>query len=236
MVTGNPHGHLRTLVGGHVLGRRAFSIPANLASPEQGLLVFAPPVAVALWIAGRAWRRLDVWERTGILFSAGLLVFYSAFVLWQTDDAWGPRFLVLVLPFVLLPVLRHGGRAARRWFVGAAILGAAVQVAGVLTVITNATIMRLMDSPHPTRLGWFFRSGDPRGLGPPRPPRSGRLLVVPVAGGPGGGGGARSDGPRRRHGSFHRPPAPGDRLPRSALDASRSPKITASAPKVSVSP
>ncbi len=158
LVTGNPHGHLRTLVGGHVLGRLAFSIPANLASPEQGLLVFAPPVAVALWITARAWRRLDVWERTGILFSAGLLVFYSAFVLWQTDDAWGPRFLVLVLPFVLLPVLRHGSRAARRWFVGAAILGAAVQVAGVLTVITNATIMWLMDWPQQTRLGWFFRS------------------------------------------------------------------------------
>ena len=57
LVTGNPHGSVRDLFGVHVLGRLAFSLPANLVSPNQGLLVFAPPVAVALWIAVRAWRR-----------------------------------------------------------------------------------------------------------------------------------------------------------------------------------
>lgn len=79
-----------------------------------------------------------------------MLGFYSAFTMWEAAAAWGPRFLVLAVPFLMLPILRHGQRRARTWLYGSGVLGAALQIPGILV---------LMDSDVMRRTNLYFSNG-----------------------------------------------------------------------------
>lgn len=140
--TGSPHGSLAALLAG-APARLLVSLPANLVSPNQGLLVFAPPLAVAAVVAWRARRRLDLFERAGLGIGVLALLFYSAFTMWETAGSWGPRFLVPALPFLLLPAVGHAGTPSRRWLYGAGLLGALVQLPGLLVLPEHATSQTL---------------------------------------------------------------------------------------------
>ena len=67
----------------------------------------------------------------GVSFTA--LVFYSAFGMWRGDTSWGPRFLVPLTPFLLLPAALQ----MRRWpaaFWTALLIGFAIQLPAVLGI------------------------------------------------------------------------------------------------------
>lgn len=138
--TGSYHGSLRTFFGAGIGPRLLVSVPGNTVSLNQGLFVFAPPLLVALVVAARAWRRLDVFEIAAVGTSFVLLAFYSVFDMWETAQGWGPRYLVLAVALMLLPVLRHGGKAARRWLVGAGILGGLLVASGILVILHDDII------------------------------------------------------------------------------------------------
>lgn len=74
-------------------------------SSGKGLLWFAPPILLA--VAG--WWRFALANRLEALTCLGLtlvhLVFYSLVRFWHGDWSWGPRFLLLTLPFALLPLV-----------------------------------------------------------------------------------------------------------------------------------
>ena len=76
-----------------------------LVSPGKGLLWYAPPVIIALWGWGKFMRR----HRAEAWFAGALalimLAVFGSFAVWHGDGAWGPRFLVPLLPFALLPSL-----------------------------------------------------------------------------------------------------------------------------------
>jgi len=106
-------------------------------SSGKGLLWYTPPIVLAL--AG--WWGFFRRRRATALACLGLLLvhlgFYSRVDYWHGDGSWGPRYLAIVLPFLLLPALSilEGLRARpiRRTLVGAIVaLGIATQLLGVL--------------------------------------------------------------------------------------------------------
>ena len=106
-------------------------------SSGKGILWYTPPIVLA--IAG--WYPFFRRRRAAALACLGLLLvhlgFYSRVDYWHGDGSWGPRYLAIVLPFLLLPALAilEGLRARpiRRTLVGAIVaLGIAVQLLGVL--------------------------------------------------------------------------------------------------------
>lgn len=73
-------------------------------SPGKSLFLYAPVAALGLVALPRVWRR---WPRETILFLAiGLsnALFFAHFRAWHGDNAWGPRYLMMSLPFFILPV------------------------------------------------------------------------------------------------------------------------------------
>ncbi len=111
---------------------RLSAVPAGLVgqllSPGRGLLWYAPPVVMALW----GWRSLRATEpRLATCLLVAVLVqwlFYSLRPTWWGNWCWGPRYLVPVLP--LLMVLAGAGfAAAPRWL---AILLATAGILGAL--------------------------------------------------------------------------------------------------------
>jgi hypothetical protein len=81
-----------------------FSLPANLVSFQRGLFIYSPPLLLFFCAIGSlflAQKRLAS-ILVGIILTNLLL--YSKFTLWQAYTSWGPRFLVVLGPFIFLPV------------------------------------------------------------------------------------------------------------------------------------
>ena len=75
-----------------------------LLSPGKGLLWFALPILLALW----GWPRFASAHRPEAAFIAVLALpvigLFSLYSFWHGDGSWGPRYLIPVLPFLLLPM------------------------------------------------------------------------------------------------------------------------------------
>lgn len=109
------------------------ALPLMVVSPYRGMLAYSP--ALILGVAGlillfKKDPRLAV-TISGLSVTA--LVFFSAFGFWRSDATWGPRFLVPLTPFLLLPAA-PGMRRRTVAFPVLLALGMAIQIPAVLTV------------------------------------------------------------------------------------------------------
>ncbi len=92
-------------------------------SPGKGLLWYAPVCIVSFF----ALRRSFIASRRYVLFVAGIVVahlaVYARFQIWSGENAYGPRYLIPVLPLfvaLLAPVIDSG----REWFRGVKVAAA----------------------------------------------------------------------------------------------------------------
>lgn len=135
------------LTGYHTAFDQGFSLPLgtglvrNLVSPYRSILLYAPPVALfILGFAGfgRRYRRQLLLMTSVVVY---VFVIYSKWWAWHGGWCWGPRFLVPILPLLLLPGLAVI-EDRRRWLlpvtVVLALIGVIVQVGGVLINYTAA--------------------------------------------------------------------------------------------------
>ena len=130
--TGYSAGRLRGLALPFMTGLTGMTI-----SSGKGFLWYSPPVILAIFGARAFFRR----HRAEALTCLGIilihLAFYARLSLWNGDWAWGPRYLLLILPFALLPAAAFLARARGRplWratVVAVALVGVAVQLLGTL--------------------------------------------------------------------------------------------------------
>lgn len=98
-----------------------------LASPGKSLLLFSPPVLIA--VAGwRAFRREQPWLARAVLAATlGHLALISSLAFYGGDWAWGPRYLVVLLPLWALPMPYALPRLRRRTIAGVVAAGVLVQ-------------------------------------------------------------------------------------------------------------
>jgi len=87
-----------------------------IVSSGKGIVWYAPPLLFAL-IGATAFARRFPGEAIAILCAALInLLFYARLKFWRGDGAWGPRYLLMLLPWLLLvalPVLDRLLRPAR---------------------------------------------------------------------------------------------------------------------------
>jgi hypothetical protein len=106
-------------------------------SSGKGIVWYSPPILLALVGWWAFWRRHSAEALACLGIGLAHLAFYSRITFWHGDGSWGPRYLTIALPFLLLPAL--GLLGARRWptarltlVTALAALGVGVQLLGVL--------------------------------------------------------------------------------------------------------
>lgn len=76
-----------------------------LLSPGKGLLWYALPLLLTLW----GWPRFAAWHRAEAAFVVALALpvigLFSLYTFWHGDGSWGPRYLIPILPFLMLAAL-----------------------------------------------------------------------------------------------------------------------------------
>ncbi|MGH2345945.1 MAG: hypothetical protein ACRDG4_12005, partial [Chloroflexota bacterium] len=107
-----------------------------LLSPGKGVFLYAPILFASAW----AWPRFARQSRAGAWLCLALVLMAVAghadtLIVWLGGWAWGPRFMIPVLPVAVLPLgawLAEGGSLSRfvAWVLG--ILGMIIQIPAVL--------------------------------------------------------------------------------------------------------
>lgn len=108
-----------------------------LLTPGKSLLLFAPPLLLALARAPALWRAHRGAALAALGSGATALLFFASYFYWEGGYAFGPRHLLPVVPLLLLPLAV--GPAPRR----AAL--AAVVVVGVSVQALGATVSFMED-------------------------------------------------------------------------------------------
>lgn len=106
-----------------------------LFSPGKGVFWYAPVLALAIPGIARIARRDRVAAIAFVIACAAPLLFHAHWWAWHGDNAWGPRYLVPVMPVAALAateMLRGPRRSARSWALPAALIAssAAIQILG----------------------------------------------------------------------------------------------------------
>lgn len=105
-----------------------------LLSSGKSLFLYAPVtlLGVASLRPFAKDRKYEMWLFLGLLLVNLLVV--SKFYDWSGEGAWGPRYLTLVLPCLILPIgslIEGGSRTIKRGFIGLMLLGVLVQFGGL---------------------------------------------------------------------------------------------------------
>lgn len=120
------------------VARHGFDTPillglfGNLLSPGRGLFWYSPPLILALFVFRRFQKERPLENLLFIAITGTYLLFYSAYGDWAGGWCWGPRFLVPVIPFLILPLGYLVGRKGWALALSALLaLGGLVQVLGL---------------------------------------------------------------------------------------------------------
>jgi hypothetical protein len=122
---------------GFTLGNLPQGLYGNLLSPGRSLFLYSPPVLLGVWYCRRFLREH---RPEGLLFaalSAVYLLFYAGYGDWMGGWSWGPRFLLAVVPYLVLPAAyAFENKWPARAAAALALLGAEVQIAGVTVSVS----------------------------------------------------------------------------------------------------
>ncbi len=103
---------------------RTEALVGSMISPENGLLLLSPMMLLALpgWLL--LWKRKQWWH-FGITLSVAVIYvgFISSLIFWRGGWQLGPRYIVAMLPFMLVPISVTATWAERRWPARAIVVG-----------------------------------------------------------------------------------------------------------------
>ena len=120
--------------GGTFRGNLAESIPANLIGLNRSIFVYSPALLLGLLAFPALYRRRRILAMVTTLIIVTVFLLYSKIGMWDAACSWGPRFLVILTPFLLLPasIIRFDARWKRRLLLILAIVGFCIQLIAVL--------------------------------------------------------------------------------------------------------
>lgn len=116
------HFHQRGFLGMDRLRAEAFV--GSTLSMDNGLFVLCPMLLLAIpgWVL--LARRRDWWH-LGVTLSVAViyLLFISSIVFWRGGWQVGPRYVTVMLPFLMVPIAVAVAAAERRWWQRGAVVG-----------------------------------------------------------------------------------------------------------------
>lgn len=119
-----------------------------LLSPGRSIFLYSPPALLGLFAARTFYER----HRPEALLFAGIAVtyvlFYSSYDAWHGGWAWGPRYLLPVVPLMIIPsAYLFQNRAAVAAAVALAVLGFGIQILGTVVNVSYVTSTHWMGAP-----------------------------------------------------------------------------------------
>lgn len=114
-------------------------ISGLLISPGRGLFLYAPILLVSLLAIPAFVQRHRLEAALALLVSASHVLLYGRWFFWHAGYAWGPRFLVPIVPFAVIlmaPLLEK--LSGKEWLAFAALflISVAIQVLGLSVAFT----------------------------------------------------------------------------------------------------
>lgn len=107
-----------------------------LLSPGKSIFLYAPVALLGLAGWHRCWRRISIMAAAAALLILSYMLFYGSYYQWFGGGAWGPRFLVPVLPYFVIgvaPLVDSISSAYKRTVLAMVIgLSILIQIASVL--------------------------------------------------------------------------------------------------------
>lgn len=151
---GNPldTGYLRDDTLGS--GSLAAGLAGFVFSPGRSIFLYSPILLGGLAALGSMWRR----DRSTALLLAGefavVTLFYASLVNWDAERSYGARYLVPVIPLLVLPVALAVGR--RRVLAALVVASVVVQVPGVLVDFSKVGAARVIGVRTPLERQWTW--------------------------------------------------------------------------------
>ncbi|MEM2368252.1 MAG: hypothetical protein QXQ50_08490 [Candidatus Bathyarchaeia archaeon] len=101
-------------------------------SPGKGLIWYAPVLMALTWASTRFFKRHKVLGFYIYALAVGHVLLFGKWFMWHGGDAWGPRFLMPVLPLLMVP-LAEGWLIPliRKFILASGLVGLILQVPGV---------------------------------------------------------------------------------------------------------
>ncbi len=154
--TGAAHQHD---LGFSLRGNLANSIPANLIGLNRSIFLYSPPLLLGLLAFPAMYRSRRILALVSTLIIVTGIFLYSKFSFWVTFISWGPRFMVILTPFLLLPasLLRFDTRPKRRLLLALAFAGICIQL---IAVIVPYQLSAVSDYYSPGNAGNHFLRSD----------------------------------------------------------------------------
>lgn len=115
-----------------------FGLYGLLFSPARSFFFYSPPIILALLCIGRVWKRLPVFSMTVLFIILVKLYFYAKWWSWHGGLGWGSRFLLPLVPPLMLFAnetiqrFRRLSKVMRLFIVLIVTGGLFVQMVGVL--------------------------------------------------------------------------------------------------------
>jgi hypothetical protein len=118
------------------------TLPANLISLNQSIFLFSPPLVLFFLGIVPLLKKSRALAIAVTSISLTGLILYSKFTLWDASASWGPRFLVCLTPFLLIPAatIQLDSRWRRTLVVGLLVAGALVQLVPALVPYQHAAV------------------------------------------------------------------------------------------------
>jgi len=109
------------------------------ASPGKSVFLYSPPLVLALFGLPRLWREHRTVAIALACATVPVVLVYAMHVMWNGDQAWGPRYLVFLHPVALLPLALLFQAGLRRW---KKVLVGIVVAAGFFVQILGSALWR----------------------------------------------------------------------------------------------
>lgn len=121
------------VLGGNGLGNPAIGLYGLLFSTGRGIVWYAPPVLAGMMASVRFYRSKRSTARVFVVLLALWVGLHSFYKGWDSGWGWGPRYLLVVVPFLLIPIAEAlKFRAGKLACIGLSVIGFFVQLPGAL--------------------------------------------------------------------------------------------------------
>ena len=126
-------------------------ITGLLISPGRGLFLYAPVLLVSLLATPAFVKRHRLEAALALLVSASSVLLYGRWFFWHAGYAWGPRFLVPIVPFVVIlmaPLLEKLSGKGWLAFASFCLVSVAIQILGLsvdFTLFQEGLLFRFRD-------------------------------------------------------------------------------------------